>query len=91
MTTKEKLDAFYAGMGALAQQLGFMAVTVHVQVDDNIGVSTWWPGCSASCPHPTECAAKVFHGTAHVLEKRVVELIDSEATIIDARHTSALN
>lgn len=85
MTNKEKLDAFFQGAGALAEQLGFKAFVVQVQMDEATGASTWWPGCPKDCTDPMECAASAFHSASHVLMNRSNELLEGKASVIDAR------
>lgn len=87
MTNKEKMDAFFQGAGALAEQLGFKAFVVQIQLDETAGASTWWPGCPKDCTDPLECAASAFHTAAHVLMKRSDDLMAGKASVLDARAT----
>lgn len=93
MTLRERMDAFWAGVGQLAEQLEFKRVTFHIQVQDGLGVSTWWPGCPSDCQHPAKCSAIAFDETARHLIGRIEVLAQHDEGeipgVIDGRTTGS--
>jgi hypothetical protein len=84
MTEIQKMDAFYAALGALCEHLGIEKVVLQVKLTENTTVTTWWPGCSTDCETPSVCSAHAFSDTAASMLVRAKSLLEGSAIVVKA-------
>lgn len=58
-TDDEKLGFFFDRVCMLAKQLGVHAYVMLAELGDNRS-SSRYPDCEPDCPHPDECAVRIF-------------------------------